>query len=100
MRCISPTGGPSDEFEWTELTNDLLRELQRNEQMAKIIAATRWTIERRNGDVRYAIGGKLALVDRGKTISVLTTDEADMVLGLEMAVKKYGSVINASGPEL
>ncbi|HEY0308472.1 MAG TPA: TraI/MobA(P) family conjugative relaxase [Acidobacteriaceae bacterium] len=93
-------GGPFDESEWTELTNDRLRELQRNEQIARIIAATRWTINRRSGDVHYTVGGKLALVDRGKTISVLTTDEAAMVLGLEIAMKKYGSLINASGPEV
>jgi hypothetical protein len=92
-------GGPSDESEWTELTNDRLRELQRNEEIAKVIAATRWTINRRSGDVHYTIRGTMALVDHGKTISVLSTEEAAIVLGLEMAVKKYGIVIRADGTE-
>jgi hypothetical protein len=90
-------GGPSDESGWTELTNDRLRELQRNEQIARIIAVARWTINWRSGDAHYTVGGKLALIDRGKAISVLTPEEAVMVLGLEMAVKKYSSVITASG---
>jgi hypothetical protein len=85
--------------DWTEFTHERLNELCRNEELARIIAATRWTINRRSGDVCYTVKGKLALVDRGKTISILTSEESAIILGLEMAVKKYGVSIQTDGSD-
>jgi hypothetical protein len=85
--------------EYDDLMNDRLRELLRNEELAKSLKAARWTIDRRSGDVHYTIRGALALVDKGKTISVLNSEESAIVLGLEMAVKKYGTTLNAEGSD-
>jgi hypothetical protein len=89
----------STQENWVDLTHERLRELRRNEELAQVIAATRWTINRRSGDVCYTVKGKLALVDRGKTISILTSEESAIVLGLEMAVKKYGVSIQTDGSD-
>jgi ribosomal protein L7/L12 len=47
--------------EYAGLMNSRLRELRRNEELAKSLAAARWTINRRTGDVQYAVGGVLHL---------------------------------------
>ena len=83
---------------WNQMVNARLKELQRQESLAQTIAATRWDFDRDTGDVRYKVAGKLALIDRGRSIRVVQTDEAATVLALEMAVAKYGSTINAAGP--
>jgi hypothetical protein len=85
--------------EYAEVMNSRLRELRRNEDLAKSLVAARWTINRSTGDVQYTVRGVLAFVDRGKTISVLTTEESAAVLALEMAVKKYGATLNAEGSQ-
>jgi hypothetical protein len=89
----------SQQSDWVELTHERIRELRRNEEITRTIAATRWTINRRSGDVHYNVKGHLALVDRGKTISVLNSEETAIVLGLEMAVKKYGLSIKTEGSD-
>jgi hypothetical protein len=93
-------GDGSTQADWVELTHERLSELRRNEELAQVIAATRWTINRRSGDVCYTVKGKIALVDRGKTISILTSEESAIVLGLEMAVKKYGVSIQTDGSDV
>ena len=55
------------------------------------------TMNPKTGDVTYSISGKAAMVDRGKTITVLQTDPASTRLSLEMAVQKYGRSVNAAG---
>jgi ribosomal protein L7/L12 len=85
--------------EYAEVVNSRLRELLRNEVLAKSLAAARWTINRSTGDVQYTVRGALAFVDRGRTISVFTTEESATVLALEMAVKKYGATLNAEGSQ-
>jgi hypothetical protein len=85
--------------EYDDLMNDRLQELLRNEELARSLKSARWTIDRRTGDVHYTVRGALALVDRGKTISLLNSEESAIVLGLEMAVKKYGTTLNAEGSD-
>jgi hypothetical protein len=92
-------GEGSQQSDWVELTHERLCELRRNEEITRTIAATRWAINRRSGDVHYNVKGHLALVDRGKTISVLNSEETALVLGLEMAVKKYGMLIKTEGSD-
>jgi len=41
------------------------------------IAATRiWTINRRTGDVSYALNGQVSVIDRGRIVTVLNQDKA------------------------
>jgi len=62
------------------------------------IAAVRiWEVNRRTGDVSYSLEGKIAVVDRGKIVSVLNQEEATIVFGLEMAIRKYGARLECQG---
>ena len=100
MDAIHLSSGEKDKgSDYAEMMNSHLKELLRNEELAKSLEASRWTINRRTGDVHYTVRGVLALVDRGKTISVLNSEESAIVLGLEMAVKKYGSTLQAEGSQ-
>lgn len=90
--------GPADDSgdnDWTRLTR--LKQLQEDEELAKTIAATRWALNRKNGDVTYFVKGKAAIVDRGRILSVLDSEEKTIVFALEMAVMKFGTVITAEG---
>ena len=56
--------------------------MRRNEALAVAFKAFEWPINRRTGDVHYSAAGSLAIV-----------------FGLEMAVKKYRSVVNVEDSE-
>ena len=72
----------------------------KDQTLAKQIATTRiWTINRKTGDVSYMLNGRVSVIDRGRLVTVLNQDEAAIVFGLEMAVKKYGSRIACTGTE-
>lgn len=92
------SGASAAEHDWSRLTNDRLKqELQRSEELAKTLAQVRWKLNKRSGDVMYLIAGRESIVDRGRVLSVLDSDEATIVLGLEMAVRKFGQTITAEG---
>lgn len=76
-----------------------MRKIEHADVVAQTMAAMRLTIDRRTGDVAYVLKGKTALIDRGRAITVMSTDEAATVLALEMAVKKYRTRITAQGSE-
>ena len=85
---------PSD---WDELSNDRLKAIQKSEQVSEMLSRTRWIINSRTGHVSYAVAGKLAVVDRGRALSVVSSDDAAVLLGLEMAQIKFGSRLSATG---
>jgi hypothetical protein len=90
----------SDNTGWDDaIIGDKYRELDHSERLAKAIAAFSWKVDRRTGNVLYSTKEAVALVDQGKAISVVSTDEAAVVLALEMAVRKYGTSIKATGTE-
>jgi hypothetical protein len=93
--------GPATDEEktdWSEFMEQRLAAQQRAENLAGQIATARiWTINRTTGDVSYTLNGKLAVIDRGRRVTVLNQNEAAIVFGLEMAVQKYGSRIACSG---
>lgn len=90
----------SDDTGWDHaIIGDKYRELDHSEKLAKAIAAFSWKVDRRTGNVLYSTKEAVALVDQGKAISVVSTDEAAVVLALEMAVRKYGTSIKATGAE-
>ena len=53
----------------------------------------------KTGDVTFHLSGKPAMIDRGKTITVLHHDPVATRIALEMAVQKYGRSIAATGTE-
>jgi MobA/VirD2-like, nuclease domain/Large polyvalent protein-associated domain 7/TraI-like middle domain len=84
---------------WEKLSNDDVREMEHAESVAQVMSSMRMAVHKGTGHVTYMLKGTTAFVDRGKTISVMTRDEAATVLALEMAVKKYGPRITARGSE-
>ena len=95
---LSPATSDGEKTDWSEFMQQRLAVQQRAENLAGQIATARiWTINRTTGDVSYTVNGKLAVIDRGRRITVLNQNEAAIVFGLEMAVQKYGSRIACSG---
>ncbi|HYH00964.1 MAG TPA: relaxase/mobilization nuclease domain-containing protein [Terriglobales bacterium] len=55
--------------------------------------------DRKTGDVYVLIDGREALVDRGALLHVVDGSEAAKVLGLEMAINKFGPRLTATGSD-
>ncbi len=55
------------------------------------------TTNTKTGEVTYSLGAKPALVDSDKTITVIKHDPVATRIALELAVEKYGKVIDANG---
>ncbi len=97
---IGPPPEENQKSDWADFMQRRLSAQQREQNLAKQIAATRtWTIDRRSGDVSYMLNGKVSVIDRGRLVTVLSQDEAAIVFGLEMAVQKYGSQIACTGTD-
>ena len=97
---IGPPPEDNQKSDWADFMQQRLSAQQREQNLAKQIAATRiWTINRKTGDVSYLLNGKVSVIDRGRLVTVLSQDEAAIVFGLEMAVQKYGSRIACTGSE-
>lgn len=56
-----------------------------------------WKVDRLTGDVAYSVYGAISVIDRGRIVSVLSRDEAAILFGLEMAIKKYGMRLECAG---
>lgn len=98
--------GPSDletnedSREWADLVQARLEKERQDLVLQRQITATRiWQINRTTGDVSYSVNGKVAVVDRGKILSVLNHEEAAIVFGLEMSIKKYGTRLTCTGSD-
>jgi len=94
-------GAPPDNdsrSDWADVAQQRLVAEQKQEALAKQIATTRiWTIDRKTGDVSYALNGKVSVIDRGRIVTVLNQNDAAVLFGLEMAIQKYGSRIACTG---
>ena len=92
----SPENGTS--ADWSGFEQQRLADEQKQQILANQIAATRiWKIDRKTGDVSYALNGQVSVIDRGRIVTVLNQDKAAVLFGLEMAVHKYGSRIACDG---
>lgn len=95
---IGPPPEDSQKSDWADFVQQRLSAQQREQNLAKQIAATHiWTINRKTGDVSYMLNGRISVIDRGRIVTVLNRDEAAVIFGLEMAVQKYGSRIACTG---
>jgi hypothetical protein len=84
--------------DWADLAQQRLADEQKQQALANQIAAPRiWKIDRKTGDVSYALNGQISVIDRGRIVTVLNQDKAAVLFGLEMAVQKYGSRIACDG---
>ena len=97
---IGPPPEDNQKSDWADFVQQRLLAQQREQNLAKQIAATRiWTINRKTGDVSYMLNGRVSVIDRGRLVTVLNQDDAAIVFGLEMAVQKYGSRIACTGTD-
>ena len=97
---VGPPPEDNQKSDWADFAQQRLLTQQKQQALAKQIAATRiWTINRRSGDVSYMLNGRVSVIDRGRLVTVLNQDEAAIVFGLEMAVQKYGSRIACTGSD-
>jgi hypothetical protein len=95
---IGPPPDHDSSADWADLAQQRLVSQQKEQALANQIAATRiWTINRKTGDVSYALNGQVSVIDRGRIVTVLNQDKAAVLFGLEMAVQKYGSRIACDG---
>ena len=84
--------------DWADLARKRLASQQKEQALANEIAATRiWTINRKTGDVSYALNGQVSVIDRGRIVTVLNQDKAAVLFGLEMAIQKFGPRIACDG---
>ncbi len=92
----SPENGTS--ADWSGFAQERLADEQKQQVLANQIPATRiWTINRKTGDVSYALNGQVSVIDRGRIVTVLNQDKAAVLFGLEMAIQKYGPRIACTG---
>ena len=95
---IGPPPDHDGSTDWAHLEQQRLASQQKEQALANQIAATRvWRIDRKTGDVSYTLNGRVSVIDRGRIVTVLNQDEAAVLLGLEMAIQKYGSRIACAG---
>jgi hypothetical protein len=95
---IGPPPDHNISTDWADLAQQRLAAQQEQQALANHIAATRiWTINRKTGDVSYALNGQVSVIDRGRIVTVLNQDKAAVLFGLEMAIQKYGSRIACTG---
>jgi hypothetical protein len=95
---ISPPSDHDSSTNWVDLAQQRLASQQKEQALANQIAATRiWKIDRKTGDVSYTLNGRVSVIDRGRTVTVLNQGEAAVLFGLEMAIQKYGPRIACAG---
>ena len=94
-----PEGKAKKELDWEMLANERLRRL-REEETIPALGTLKWKADAKTGNVTYMLAGIAALVDRGKTITVLQHDQAATRIALEMAIHKYGRTIQATGSDV
>jgi hypothetical protein len=95
---IGPPPDPDGSADWADLAQQRLAAQQEQQVLANQIAATGiWQIDRKTGDVSYALNGQVSVIDRGRVVTVLNQDKAAILFGLEMAIQKYGSRIACTG---
>lgn len=88
-----------ERLDWEVLANERLRQL-RDEQLVPALGTMRWRTDAKTGDVTYTLSGKVALVDRGRQITVVEHDATATRVALEMAIHKYGKTIDAKGSDV
>ncbi len=95
---IGPPPNIDSSTDWADLAQQRLASQQKEQALANQIAATRiWTINRKTGDVSYALNGQVSVIDRGRIVTVLNQDKAAVLFGLEMAIQKFGPRIACDG---
>ena len=83
--------------DWQALADERVRQMKDQSAFRKAVDGLRWRADSKTGDVLYTVHGSAALVDRGKKITVLVAERNATRVALQMAIHKYGGVIDAKG---
>ncbi len=83
--------------DWQELANERVKQLKEQPAFRETVEGLRWKADSKTGDVLYTVHGSAALIDRGKKIAVLAAERNATRVALQMAIHKYGAVIDAKG---
>ena len=94
-RMVEPRRQSS--VDWQELANERMKQLKEQPAFRETVEGLRWKADSKTGDVVYAIHGTAALIDRGQKITVLVAEPDATRVALQMAIHKYGGVIDAKG---
>jgi hypothetical protein len=95
---IGPSPDHDGVTDWADLAQQRLATQQKEQAIANQIATIRiWAIDRKTGDVSYALNGQVSVIDRGRIVTVLNQDKAAVLFGLEMAIQKFGPRIACDG---
>lgn len=94
---LRPVAGKGAAVNWQELAHERLRQMKEQAAFRDAMNGMAWKCDSATGDVVYRIGGVDALIDRGKKIVVLAPGKDVTRVALQMALHKYGSLIDAAG---
>ncbi len=83
--------------DWQELANEHVKQLKEQPAFRETVDGLRWKADSKTGDVLYGVHGVNALIDRGKKIIVLVAEPNATRVALQMAIHKYGGLIDAKG---
>ncbi len=83
--------------DWQELANERVEQLKEQPAFREAVEGLRWKADSKTGDVVYDVQGVDALIDQGKKITVLNAERNTTRVALQMAIYKYGAVIDAKG---
>ena len=94
-RMVEPRRQSS--VDWEELANERVKQLKEQPAFRETVEGLRWKADSETGDVLYIVHGTAALIDRGKKITVLVAEPNATRVALQIAIHKYGGVIDAKG---
>ena len=92
-----PESRHNSAVDWQALAHERVRQMKDQAAFRKAVEGLRWRADSKTGDVLYTVHGSAALVDRGKKITVLVSERNATRVALQMAIHKYGGVIDAKG---
>lgn len=84
-------------IDWQELANERVRQMKEQPALREAVDGLRWRADSKTGDVVYSVHGAAGLIDQGKKITVLTAERNATRVALQIALHKYGGIIEAKG---
>lgn len=94
---MKPESGRHSTVDWQAPADDRVKEMRNLPAFRKAVDGLRWRADRKTGDIVYSVHGTAALLDQGKKITVLAAERSATRVALQMAVHKYGSLLDARG---
>ena len=84
-------------IDWQELAHERMRKLREQPAFREVLEGLGWKADRTTAHVAYSMGGVVKLRDQGNKITVLVAERDPTRVALQMAIHKYGTLIDAKG---